>query len=476
MTSKDVEKARPRKIMSELGVSGLSRWGQHVTQEFLTELRGAQGRKVFHQMGDTDATLGAILFVYRSLLRACDWEVRANVLDSSALSKKATEFVDECINDMSTSWESTVATFSSFLQYGFSVHEIVFKQRLGQNAKVPSAYSDGKVGIRKLPGRSQRGILEWAFDKHGGVHGCWQEDQQNNKRIWLPIEKLLLFRTEEQDGNPEGKSILSNSYLSWYFLRNYQEILAIGIERDLHGIPVIRLPAELFTNSEYATELQNYKNLVANIRADEMSGVLLPMDPNNPELYKLELMSSQGKKSFDIDKVISGLKTEMASSTLTDLMFLGQSSSGGSYALSRTKQEGLNIAVFGYLSSIAAVINRHLIPKLMKVNPEFSGLTHYPELVPKMKKLPDYKELAEITRALAFASFHVSSEPTILNSVLDSYGLPTLSTEEYDELASNTVDFKVVPGAGKYLDKNEEIDDNEDVGEAESLSIEADQE
>ena len=472
----ELEKARPKKIYQELGTSGINRWATRVEEEFLPELRGAAGRRILWQMGDTDATLGAILYVYKSLMKACDWQVRTSEKDSSALSKRAAEFVDGCLHDMSSSWESTAANFTSFLQYGFSVHEIVFKQRLGQNAKVPSKYSDGMVGIRKLPGRSQRGILEWAFDAHGGVHGCWQENTQKNERIWLPIEKLLLFRTEENYGNPEGKSILANSYLSWYFLRNYQEILGIGIERDLHGLPVIRIPAEIFTNSEYATELQNYKNLVANIRADEMAGVLLPMDPANPEMYKLELMSSQGKKSFDINKVIEDLKLTMASSTLTDLMFLGQSSSGGSYALSRTKQEALNISVFGYLSSEASVINRHLIPKLLKVNPEFSKLTHYPELYPRMKKLPSYQEVAELVRALAFASFHVSSDATILNSVLDSYGLPTLSSEEYDALASNTVDYKIVPGAGTYLKDNEETGGNEDVGEAERLSIEAEEE
>jgi len=467
----ELEKARPKKMYQELGASGLSRWDTKISEEFLPELRGARGRETLHRMGDCDPTLSAILYVYKSLMRACDWEVRSSPLDSSPLSKKATEFVDECINDMSTSWEATAANFTSFLQYGFSVHEPVFKQRLGPNAKVPSSFDDGMIGLRKLPGRSQRTITDWAFDKNGGIRGCWQEDVRNNKKIFLPIEKLLLFRTEENYNNPEGKSILASSYLPWYFIRQYREVQGIGAERDISGIPVIYLPAEMFTNSEFATELQQYKDLVSNIRMDEMSGVLLPHDPNNEKMFELSLLASPGKKSFDLEKIIDNLKLEMTSATLTDLMFLGHSASGGSYALSRTKQESLNIAVFGFLSSEASVINRHLIPKLMKANSKFNGLKHYPEIYPKMKRLPNYAELSELLRALAFSSFHVSANPEILNSVLENYGLPLLSMEEYDELASNTTDHKILPGGGKYLSDNEEVDGDTDLGGADSLSI-----
>ena len=470
MTSKDVEKARPKTVMRELGVSGLNRWDTRVSEEFLPELRGAQGRKIFHNMSSTDPTVGAVLFVIKQLIRSAEWDVRPSVLDSSKDSKDAAQFVDECLNDMSKSWDATVSSFCSQFIYGFSVNELVFKQRLGQDAKTPSAFDDGLIGVKKLPCRSQRTILDWAFDKHGGVHGCWQDDAQTNKKIWLPIEKILLFRVEDDYDNPEGRSLLANSYISWYFLRNFREILGISAERDLTGFPIIRVPAELLTNSEYSTELQNYKNLVANVRADELSGAVLPMDPDVPDMYKLELLSSPGKKSIDVSKIIDDLKTEITQTSLTDLILLGHNSVG-SYALARTKQDALNISISSYLTGMAGVLNQHLVSKLMRVNSKFSNIKHYPTIVPRIKKLPNYAELAEMVRALAFASFHVSSDKKILNSVLDEYGLPLISDEEYDEFASNTVDFKVVPGSGKYLDKNKEIDDNEDVGEADSMSI-----
>lgn len=55
----------------------------------------------------------------------------------------------------------------------------------------------------------------------------------------------MLFRTESVKDNPEGRSILRNAYRSWYFKRRIQEIEAIGIERDLAGLPVIHAPERL---------------------------------------------------------------------------------------------------------------------------------------------------------------------------------------------------------------------------------------
>jgi len=468
----ELEKARPKKIMRELGVSGLSRWDTKISEEFLPELRGERGRNTLWRMGSCDPTLSTILFIYEQLVRSAEWEVRPSKFDSSEDSKRAAQFVDECLNDMTSSWDSVVSGFCSMFQYGFAIHEILYKTRTGRNAKVPSAYDDNMIGLRDLPGRSQRTILNWELGKHGEIYGCFQDDVQENKKIWLPAEKILLFRTESKYNNPEGRSILASSYLSWYFLRNFREIEGISVERDLAGLPMIRVPAEILNNSEYATELQNYKNLISNVRIDEMDGIILPIDVNNPEVYKLELISSPGKKSMDIRKIIDDLKTEMASSTLTDLMFLGHGSTG-SYALARVKQDALNIAVSGYLNSMASVINNNLVPKLMAVNAEFSYVEHYPEVVARMKKLPSYAEIAEMIRALAFSSFHISADPAILNSVLSEYGFPLLSKEEYDKLVSNTVDNKVVPG-GQYT--NEESDDNADIGGAESLSIEAEEE
>ena len=54
--------------------------------------------------------------------------------------------------------------------YGFCVNEIVLRKRLKSKG---SKYNDGKVGIRKLPVRSQDSIV-WDYDDNQNLVGLKQ--------------------------------------------------------------------------------------------------------------------------------------------------------------------------------------------------------------------------------------------------------------------------------------------------------------
>ena len=53
----------------------------------------------------------------------------------------------------------------SFLTYGWSAHEIVYKRRAGKSKdpRLNSKYSDGPIGWRK-PDRAQETLWEWVYD------------------------------------------------------------------------------------------------------------------------------------------------------------------------------------------------------------------------------------------------------------------------------------------------------------------------
>jgi hypothetical protein len=61
---------------------------------------------------------------------------------------------------------------------------------------------------------------------------------------FIPSWKLLHYRTITTNNDPSGRSILRNAYKSYTFLNNLQSIEAIAVERELHGVPVGRMPAE----------------------------------------------------------------------------------------------------------------------------------------------------------------------------------------------------------------------------------------
>lgn len=124
--------------------------------------------------------------------------------------KRAAKFVEDCMNDMDTTWMDTLSEILSFLPFGWSVHEIVYKRRMGKqkDRTLNSRYNDGLIGWKRLPIRSQDTLLRWEYDEYDELAGMTQIAPPDNTMRTIPIEKCLHFRTSCRKNNPEGKSIL----------------------------------------------------------------------------------------------------------------------------------------------------------------------------------------------------------------------------------------------------------------------------
>lgn len=118
-----------------------------------------------------------------------------------------------------------------FLTFGWSIHEIVYKQQMcrKKDSRLYSKYSDELICCQKLPIRSQESLYQWEYDSEDNLTGFTQIPAPSFKMITIPIEKLLLFRTESRKDNPEGRSILRNAFRSWWFKKRICEIEGIGI-------------------------------------------------------------------------------------------------------------------------------------------------------------------------------------------------------------------------------------------------------
>ena len=260
--------------LHEIGRIGQNRWGGVFREEFLTELQGWRGVRVYKEMSENDDIVGAILFAIEMLIRQATWDIQPG--GDSAKDKEAAEFVRSCMDDMSDTWTDTIAEILSFLTFGWSAHEIVYKRRIGRSndPRLKSKYEDGLIGWQKLPIRAQETLYEWRYDERDNLTGLVQMPPPDYGLIEIPVEKLLLFRTKSRKGNPEGRSILRNAYRDWYFKRRIQEIEGIGIERDLAGFPVLTAPEGLdiwdSEDSEMVSIRQRAEYIVQNIRRDSM--------------------------------------------------------------------------------------------------------------------------------------------------------------------------------------------------------------
>ena len=85
----------------------------------------------------------------------------------------------------------------------------------------------------------------------------------------IPIERSLLFRGKQSKGNPEGISMLRGAYRPWFFKKRLEEFEAIGVERDLAGMPMARVPSD-YIKAKKGTDkektYQAFKKMVKNVR------------------------------------------------------------------------------------------------------------------------------------------------------------------------------------------------------------------
>lgn len=218
----------------EVGTTGLERSGGEVLEEPLRALRGRRGRKVFREMAWNDDVVGSVLFAVEMLIRQVEW--RWEAADNTQEARRAADFMAGVVQDMSLSWEDTLAEILSMLPFGWSALEIVYKRRQGTDRRpgLASRFDDGRVGWRKLAIRSQDALERWVFDDEGGIDGAVFRDPNlaaGNKSIYsLPIEKILLFRIRSWRGSPEGLSVLRNAY------RCYDEETEILTDEGFKGV------------------------------------------------------------------------------------------------------------------------------------------------------------------------------------------------------------------------------------------------
>ena len=417
----------------EVGSTGLVQYGGRVQEDFLRQLQGPKATATYREMADNHPVIGAILHAIEMTFRAVGWSVEPSDPNNDMAIDEA-RFVAGCMDDMSQSWADTLSNILSMLTYGFSVHEIVYKRRLGQQVGGDaSAYDDGRIGWRKLPARSQETVDSWELDSTGGIEGVYQTDLSSAKgRVLIPIEKMMLFRTNTKLNNPRGRSILRNAYVPWYYQRRILEIEAIGIERDLAGLPVAFVPPQLLSDNATAQEsaaLTAIKEIVRNIRRDEQEGLVFPLayDPDTKQkAYDIQLMSTGGKRQFDTNAIATRYDARIAMSVLADFVMLGHDKVG-TQALSVSKIQLFQESITAWLTGVADVFNKHGIPRLMRLNGVSADL--HPKLTFTAPQNVNLAEVSDYVSKLSSAGALLPDEE-MGDWLRDLAGIPAAEAEE----------------------------------------------
>jgi len=430
----------------ELGVSGKNTYNGDIrADEFLTELRGRRAIQKYREMRDNNATIGAVMYATEQVLR--DVKIKVVPANDSQQAKDEVEFVKSLFMDMEHSLEDHISEALSYLTYGFSWFEVVYKRRQGdaRSGKKNSKFNDGRIGVRKIAIRAPWTVEKFVVDtKTGDILGMQQEMGWNRRPAMIPSEKSLYYRTTSFNNDPSGRSILRNAYSAYTYLNKIQAYEAIAIERELHGVPIGRMPAEYLSadaTSEQSSLKSQFEAILRDLKNNEQGYALLPSDPyvdvdgkpTNQRLMDVELISANGNRSIDIDPVVKRYQHDIARSVMAEFLMLGGGNTG-SYALSKSKTDLFLRSMESYINTIVTVLNKQLIERLWQLN----GLPYetMPKLVAGDVAPHDLREIAAFLRNLNNADISVSQHPEVVEELMAIAEIP-FDREAYEERVSD---------------------------------------
>lgn len=411
----------------ELGVSGKNTYtGDIRADEFLQELRGKKAIQKYREMRDNNAIVGSIMYAIEQTLR--DVKIEVKPADDSEVAKREAEFLQSVLDDMDHSLDDHISEALSYLTYGFSWFEVVYKRREGdmRSPKKNSKFEDGRIGIKKIAIRAPWTVESFEVDQNTGeILGMYQEAAWGKRPAMIPIEKSVYYRTTSLNNDPSGRSVLRNAFVSYTYLNKIQSYEAIAIERELHGVPIGRMPAEYMSadaSVDQAALRSQFDKILRDLKLNEQGYALLPSDlyvdaegrPTNQRLMDIELITANGSRSIDIDPVVKRYQHDIARSLMAEFLMLGSGS--GSYALSKTKTDLFLRSLESYINTIVDVLNKQLVERLWQLN----GLdwSTMPKLVAGDVAPHDLREIASFLRNLNGAGIEVQEHPEVVSDLM----------------------------------------------------------
>lgn len=392
----------------DLGISGVARYGavSRVFEEFLRELQGPQGMKLYREAINNDPIIGAILFAAQHLARRVPFRVDPADkpgADQREAQKVADRVSGAIFDDLETTWPDTLSEILSMIGFGWALMEVTWKRCQGgepptmdashlspppleevsgpvgqgtavERRFVPSKYNDGWLTWRSWSLRAQETLFMWEWDENSRAKVMQQMAPPDYKVRRIPLAKCLHFRTQVAKNNPEGVSILRNSMPSYLMKKNIQWIEGVGIERDLAGYPVFQLkepdptkrwvPPDIWNSKDASAVamLSQLKELARSVKRDDQEGMVLPW------WIDFKLVSAGGaRRQFDTNQIITRYDQRIAMSVLADFILVGHDAVG-SKALVQPKMSMFTTALGSLLDVVCAQINRFAFPELLRFN------------------------------------------------------------------------------------------------------------
>lgn len=262
--------------------------------------------------------------------------------------------------------------------------------------------------------------------------------------VEVDARKVGVCAYNASSSRPLGTSPLDAAYTSWREKNLIQEYLLVGIQKDLAGTPVLRVPQDLFDqagdpNSDAARTLEQLRTHMANLHAGDQTYMILPSDGfaengSGNLMYDVTFKGIDGRqKSFELVDIIEQKKKAIYNVLSASHLITGENG-GGSYNLLEGKAGIQAHASERDNLIIDDMINKTIIPILLRLN----GFTNE-----KISDIPVYKHgaaqplsLDETSKALqrtGAVGLLPSKDPVFLNEMYEKMGFEYRFDEDGDK-------------------------------------------
>lgn len=365
----------PVRPFSEMGVSGTAVYGGYVaTREKSSQWVGAQRYVTISDMAVNASIVAAGVHYFVNLVARPSWTLEP-ADEGSDEAKRAAEFIEEVLNDLSYPWSRVVRRSAMFRFYGFEAQEWTAKRR-----------ADGRIGLESIEPRPQHSIERWAVGPSGAVEGVWQIDPQTGVSLGIPRRKILYLVDDTLSDSPEGIGIFRHLAEPWERLKVYYELEARAFERDLRGTPVGRVPYTLLREAvvdgrltedqakEMVLAMEQFVKLQVKQSNTAITLDSIPYFSQAADGAKvasvpqwgLELLQGGAAGMQEVAAAVIRTQNEMARVLTAEHLMMGESS--GNRALSEDKSRNLYLIANSVLGDIAAGVKNDIVSAICLLN------------------------------------------------------------------------------------------------------------
>lgn len=223
---------------------------------------------------------------------------------------------------------------------------------------------DGRTHLRKLALRPNASIRKIHVADDGGLEGITQAGANGGADVFIPVQRLVVYRNGRRDETWQGTSVFAPAYENWLELMKMQQLHSLVLQRNGMGIPKYKA-SPLTAKEDVKAEMEVGQELAEAFAAGEVAGYSLPPGAEMP-------VEGVSGSLPDIGAAVEYHANQIA--IACNATHLNLTGSGGSYALANVQLGEFIQGLQSYAETIADTASQHLVADMVRFGfPDYDG-------------------------------------------------------------------------------------------------------